>query len=153
MDFKVVEERVKRLRENTTPAEAALMDKFDRAGVKYVFQQYMEGDGWYRIVDFFIPIKNIIVELDGSHHYDSKKQYIWDLRKDAYFSKIGYKVARITNSQAYKLTASEIIKMAKRVGLNHQANSIQKKEAYMEERRTGAIYAPYKYTGGLLTRP
>lgn len=48
------------------------------------------------IVDFCIPYANIVIELDGSQHYESDaKEY--DKHRDEFLTSLGYLVLRYTN--------------------------------------------------------
>ena len=49
------------------------------------------------IVDFCIPSAHIIIELDGSQHYEPEsKEY--DIIRDAHLTSLGYTVVRYTNA-------------------------------------------------------
>ena len=49
------------------------------------------------IVDFYIASKNIVIELDGSQHYESQHRQK-DALRDAYLNSIGYTVLRYSNA-------------------------------------------------------
>ena len=49
------------------------------------------------IVDFYVASSKIVIELDGSQHYE-KKQHQNDVQRDAYLSHIGCKVLRYSNA-------------------------------------------------------
>ena len=53
------------------------------------------------IVDFYCAEANIVIELDGSQHYDvdSKKK---DMERDDYLKSIGIKVLRYTNLDIHR---------------------------------------------------
>ena len=48
------------------------------------------------IVDFYIPTAKIVIELDGSQHYDNDA-LVNDRERDLYLSSLGIKVLRYTN--------------------------------------------------------
>ena len=49
------------------------------------------------IVDFYIASANIVIELDGSQHYESKGQ-VADLQRDHYLNSLGIRVLRYSNA-------------------------------------------------------
>ncbi len=49
------------------------------------------------IVDFYCPAAKLIVEVDGSQHYEEKGMAI-DRIRDEYMSRLGFKVLRIPTS-------------------------------------------------------
>ena len=50
------------------------------------------------IVDFYIASHKIIIELDGSQHYEETNRQK-DVLRDAYFQSIGCKVLRYSNEE------------------------------------------------------
>ena len=54
------------------------------------------------IVDFICVTKKIIIELDGSQHYDNDKQIIKDKERDKFFNELGFKVLRYSNYEIAK---------------------------------------------------
>ncbi len=50
------------------------------------------------IVDFYCPAKKLVVELDGSQHYDPDYQ-ILDQQRSAYLHQLGLKVLRYNNNE------------------------------------------------------
>ena len=49
------------------------------------------------IVDFYIATQKIVIELDGSQHYEPEHQ-IKDVQRDAYLKEQGYQVLRYSNA-------------------------------------------------------
>lgn len=99
MDIKSIsleelERRIDYLRDNPTPAEILMKAKLNYARINYIFQYPIETKTSYFIADFYIPRKNIIVEIDGSIH-NNRKSY--DNARDKYIKSKGYKVIRIKN--------------------------------------------------------
>lgn len=92
--------RIKRLRENATPAEINLKAMLDLCGIKYIFQKgFIQGNGYY-VVDFYLPKpRKIVIEVDGNSH-DGREEY--DKRKDDYLKKRKFKIVRITNQEVLK---------------------------------------------------
>jgi very-short-patch-repair endonuclease len=85
--------RVRRLRRNSTGAEMKLwLSLRDRrlSGHKFLRQVAI---GSY-VVDFICREHRLIIEVDGSQHFESKSDRIRDL----YFSGRGYRTLRFWNS-------------------------------------------------------
>ena len=90
-----LKERSRELRKNATPQENKLWYQFLRMHpVKFRRQQQI---GPY-IADFFCPSARLIVELDGSGHYEPNG-IEYDRWRDAYISAHDIKVLRFTNTQ------------------------------------------------------
>ncbi len=49
------------------------------------------------IVDFYIASAKLVIELDGSQHYEKEHQER-DMQRDAYLSRVGCKVLRYSNA-------------------------------------------------------
>ena len=49
------------------------------------------------IVDFYIASAKIVIELDGSQHYEIENQNA-DIQRDAYLSRSGCKILRYSNA-------------------------------------------------------
>ena len=57
------------------------------------------------IVDFYIPQSNLVIELDGSQHYE-EEGIIADHERDAYLRQQGIRILRYANSDVnYNFTA------------------------------------------------
>ncbi|MBQ9168570.1 MAG: endonuclease domain-containing protein [Oscillospiraceae bacterium] len=81
------------LRKNSTKEESLLWYNFLR---RYPFQfrrQYKIGN---YIVDFYCHKAKLVIELDGSQHYDAGKKELDTLRTD-YLESNGLKVLRFSN--------------------------------------------------------
>ena len=90
-----LKERSRELRKNATPQENKLWYQFLRMHpVKFRRQQQI---GPY-IADFFCPSARLIVEQDGSGHYEPNG-IEYDRWRDAYISAHDIKVLRFTNTQ------------------------------------------------------
>ena len=81
------------LRKNLTKEESLLWNQFLRAYPLRFRRQYIIGSF---IVDFYCHQAKLVVELDGSQHYDPEEQ-----RKDAertrYLESLGLQVLRFSN--------------------------------------------------------
>ena len=65
------------------------------------------------IADFYIASAKLIIELDGSQHYQTKGQAS-DVERDRYFSDLGFRVLRFSNTDVnenYDGVCEEILKV------------------------------------------
>lgn len=83
----------KTLRKNMTEEERKLWYKFLKTLSYHVSRQKVLGN---YIVDFYCASSKVIIELDGSQHYEEKGIEADKLR-DKYFSDNGFKVLRYSN--------------------------------------------------------
>ena len=84
----------KTLRKNMTKEERHLWYDFLKALPVMVHRQKVIGN---YIVDFYIAERKIVIELDGSQHYEPEEQE-YDARRTAYLSSVGIQVLRFSNS-------------------------------------------------------
>ncbi len=92
-------DRRRSLRNNSTSAEKNLwtfLKSKQLLGRKFRRQH---GIGNY-IVDFYCASEKLIIELDGEVH-DHPDQIIYDLRRDKYLKKLGFKILRINNELVF----------------------------------------------------
>lgn len=94
-----MEELQANLKKNSTQAEKIFKAKLKAVGINYVFQHIIETNKSFYIVDFFIPKKGLVIEIDGDYHQE-EGQKIKDKRRTIWLKKNGYKVIRFTNSSA-----------------------------------------------------
>lgn len=85
-----------KLRNNLTPAEKMLWFyiRSNQLGVKFRRQH---GIGPY-IADFYCPVLNLVIEIDGDSHYD-ENGIQHDKARTQYFSNNRIEVIRFTNHQ------------------------------------------------------
>ena len=86
--------RARELRKNMTPQERHLWYDFLRPLPIPVKRQKVIGSC---IVDFYIPSAKLIIELDGSQHYETEGN-LSDSQRDCYFNRLGYTVLRYSNA-------------------------------------------------------
>jgi len=88
------------LRKNMTDAERLLWSRIRRKQLKghQFYRQKIIGS---YIVDFFCPKTKLIIELDGSQHYEEKVMKR-DKRRDAYLKNLGLKVLRFSDRDVFK---------------------------------------------------
>ncbi len=88
-----------------------LISELEKKGIK-VIPEYYDG---HKSVDLFIPIANLIVEVDGQHH-DKEKQALTDLKRATYSLENGCFTYHLPNALVYNYpseTADLIAAMVK----------------------------------------
>ena len=86
------------LRLNMTPEERKLWYCFLKA-LPFTFHR-QKVIGSY-IADFYCAKAHLIIELDGSQHYEPEAQH-YDAERNAYFLKLGITTLRFTNRDVNK---------------------------------------------------
>ena len=87
--------RARALRKNMTPEELSLyINYFKFEGIRVRRQEPI---GCY-IVDFLVPDKKLIIELDGNEHF-SYNGMLYDKKRDEILKSLGYTVLRFENEQ------------------------------------------------------
>ena len=89
--------KARSLRTGLTDAEQRLWSRLRRkqiAGVQFYRQRPI---GNY-ILDFYAPAVRLVVELDGSQHFDAA-QATYDQRRSEYLEELGLKVLRFDDRQ------------------------------------------------------
>lgn len=83
---------------NATYAER-LLKAFLTGKIDFEFQKIIYTDNkHFFIADFYIPSKNLIIELDGEYH-DNAKQQEKDIWRTKVLKSLGYRVIRFKNKQ------------------------------------------------------
>ena len=83
---------------NATYAER-LLKIFLTGKIDFEFQKIIYTDNkHFFIADFYIPSKNLIIELDGEYHNDAKQQDK-DIWRTQILKSLGYEVIRFKNKQ------------------------------------------------------
>ena len=92
-----IKQRSSELRKNMTVAERFLWSRLRRKQIK--------GTQWYRqrligkfIVDFYCPTNELIIEIDGSQHFEDKGAKS-DRERDEKLFHRGFRVLRFTNRE------------------------------------------------------
>ncbi len=72
-----------------------------REGVRFVFQKPFWTSQWFYCVDFYIPSLKLVIEIDGSQHYSSRKRRRHDRIRTSRLikSKKVSEVIRVKNSE------------------------------------------------------
>lgn len=84
------------MKASPTPSELAAAILLNTTNLRYLTQQIF---GFY-ILDFVIPSKMLVIEIDGSSH-DNKQAY--DLSRDQFIERYGLKVIHILNKDIHTL--------------------------------------------------
>ena len=84
------------LRKNQTKEEAFLWYNFLRKQPVRVHRQYVIGN---YIVDFYCHQARLVIELDGSQHYETPD---YDIRRDGWLNEQGYRVLHIPNNAIWE---------------------------------------------------
>jgi very-short-patch-repair endonuclease len=96
----------RQLRSNLTDAEELLWYRLRRKQILGVQFYRQRAIGNY-IVDFFAPKAKLIIELDGSQHFE-KEHIEKDKIRDSYMNTLGYRVLRYDNRQVL-LTLQSVV--------------------------------------------
>jgi very-short-patch-repair endonuclease len=111
---KNLKERAQQLRDNMTDAERQPWAKIrmnQLNGYRF-YRQKPVGD---YIVDFFCPKAKLIIEVDGSQHFDNETIEYDRLRGD-YISSLGLKVLRFTNAEVLEHVEGVVERIEEEVG-------------------------------------
>lgn len=94
---KTLKEPARLLRSNMTDAEQVLWHRIRRKQIQGV-QFYRQKPLLAFIVDFYCPAARLVIELDGSQHFEAEHQ-AKDQDRDAAFASLGLRVLRFDNRQ------------------------------------------------------
>lgn len=97
-------EHVEDNRRKATEAEMNVMEILDEYKIEYEFQKPVRVFNTAYIMDFFLPSKNICIEIDGSYH-NNYHQLFSDKIRDAKMARCGIYVVRFHNSETSSLAA------------------------------------------------
>ena len=86
-------ENARRLRREMTPHERKLWYLFLRKYPVKIYKQRIIGRF---IVDFYCACANLVIEVDGSQHYESQGM-AYDEERSAFLSALGLQVLRFSN--------------------------------------------------------
>lgn len=90
----------KELRNNLTPAEAALWKVLQSGQLEGRKFRRQHSFGNY-ILDFYCPAEKLAVELDGRHHF-SEAGFEADSERTAFLNSYGIKVLRFENKEMFE---------------------------------------------------
>lgn len=95
-----IRERVERNQKNPTNAEIRVKEILDENNIKYEFQYPVMVLGSTYILDFYLPEKNVCIEIDGDYHNEYRQVYV-DKQRDIKLSRIGVMVVRFHNCEIW----------------------------------------------------
>ncbi len=84
------------LRGKQTPQEILLWSRLRREQLGWKFRRQHSIGGY--IVDFYCPVKKLVIEIDGSQHFKKEAEGYDKVRTD-YFKGLNIKVIRFTNAE------------------------------------------------------
>ena len=87
-------ENAQELRRNMTPQERKLWYLFLQKYPVKVYKQRIIGP---YIVDFYCASAKMVIEIDGSQHYEEDKK-AYDAQRSAYLESLGLEVLRYSNA-------------------------------------------------------
>jgi len=88
--------RRKELRNNATPQEVLLWSRLKNSQLDFKFRRQHSIGGY--IADFYCPLRKLIIEIDGSQHFE-KENIEYDLVRTEYFQGLNIKVIRFKNNE------------------------------------------------------
>ncbi len=97
-----LKEHSRTLRTNMTDAEQVLWHRIRRKQIQSV-QFYRQKPLLAFIVDFYCPAAKLVIELDGSQHFEAEHQ-AKDQDRDAALAGLGLRVLRFDNRQVLLAT-------------------------------------------------
>ena len=106
-----LKETRKKFRRNATSAEAVLWKMLKNKQIQGLKFRRQHSVGKL-ILDFYCPVKNLAIELDGEHHAFPGKETL-DLKRDNFLLSLGIKILRFENKIVFEdpeLIIEEIIK-------------------------------------------
>ncbi len=87
------------LRKRMTETEIRLWNRIRKGQIQNLQFFRQKPIGKY-IVDFYCPSRKLVIEIDGSQHYEEEGEKK-DKERDAYLNKLNIKVLRCTNLDIY----------------------------------------------------
>ncbi|HEC05177.1 MAG TPA: endonuclease domain-containing protein [Thiothrix sp.] len=99
----------RKLRNNMTDAEQLLWFKVRRKQIHGVLFNRQKPIGSY-IVDFYSHQAALVIEIDGSQHFETHHQ-LYDKKRESYLTSLGLKVLRFDNLQVLHQLESVVDKI------------------------------------------
>lgn len=94
----------------TTNSEKITKIMLEELGIKFIEQKGFIQGNYFCIVDFYIPLLRLCLEIDGGYH-SQEQQIRKDFRKDNYLRDRGFNVLRITNEQISIFKKEDLLKI------------------------------------------
>lgn len=105
---KTIHSRLNNLREKATKHELIVKSLLDSINEYYIFQKGFIKGNFYCIVDFYLPKRKLVIEVDGGYHF-SDEQRRKDATRDNYLkNERGFNVLRISNNAAENIDSESL---------------------------------------------
>ena len=136
----VLNQYAKEMRKNPTEAEKIIRDFLKNKKITFINQCVLRG----YIVDFLLTEKNVIIEVDGGYH-EKEKQLMYDIQREYFLEKLGYKVIRFDNEHILEnteelLSSIESIKKFKPKKYSYSTGTKFRSKIKNEKRKIGKYY-------------
>lgn len=95
-------------RRMATPAAKHFKKLLTLSGFRFKSEKIVYKEVSFYIVDFYIPDRNLCIELDGGYH-NTPEQKAKDIERDRFMESKGYHNWRMTNEEALALTRDELV--------------------------------------------
>ena len=102
--------RRKELRNDSTSEEVLLWLRLKNSQTGFKFRRQHSIGGY--IVDFYCPVKKLVIEVDGPQH-SKKENKEYDRTRSDYFKGLNIKVLRFTNREVATETQRVVSKIKK----------------------------------------
>lgn len=96
------------LLKRATPSAKKFSRLLKKSNTHFIPEKIITNNSSFYIIDFFIPHKNLCIELDGGYH-NTETQKRKDSERDEYLLKMGYQVWRMTNETSELLSQQQLI--------------------------------------------
>jgi len=83
-----------------TKAEKVAKVCIKETGAKFTFQHVIFCNNTFYIVDFFFPLKRLVIEIDGGYH-NEEEQIKKDIIRTSHLKELGIEVVRYTNEEVF----------------------------------------------------
>lgn len=123
------EKHAEELRINSTYAEKVFKVKLKEAGIEYEFQKAFNDSKRLYIVDFYLPNRWIIIEVDGGYH-NTLEQQERDKERQLWFENNGYYIWRISNKEANEMSIDHLVKY-----IDQETKRIKEKKSFNKVKR------------------
>lgn len=100
--MKTITKYCKQNRKKKTPAEKRMFNLLLKWKIKFRSQRPID----IYIVDFLIPDRRLIIEVDGEYH---KKQREYDKKREEYIRSKGFNIVRISNQEVLSTNCDELL--------------------------------------------
>lgn len=105
--------------EEPTPQEKLLIQKFIANKFDFDFQKPVLCRKKLYFIDFYFPVANIAIEIDGNHHLSKENKKKDDKRTKHIFTVLGCTVHRFLNKDVDGDTLGVVSKIAKLLGVKY----------------------------------